>query len=226
MLSTLLLTLVVSANAQRVEAQLTEATEQLRAFRETKALETLKRARAEAADSPELLARIYLLTGLAHGQLAHEREAVDAFVAALRLEPNITPPEKDTSPKVLEWFNRARTRQGMKPLGAKADAPPPAPVETKVVYVPAPVEPKPEPSRAPLYLGVGIAAAGVAAAATGLVFGLRARDAEAQSRREPVITPSAAAHADAQQNAGTANALFIAAGVLGVGGAVVIGVSF
>lgn len=230
MINALTLALFLTAGPTDAEADLNDAVKHLRAFREVKALESLRRARLNAAGEPKLLARVHLVTGLAQAQLAREREALEAFEAAVKLDPEIAPSQEDTSPKVLEWFNRVRAANGLEPLGAKKEV---APVEVKsapvAVVVPPPSEPPPpveQRSRVPFYLGVGVLAAGGVVATTGLLFGSRAKSLEEQARSEPRATAAMAAHRSATQNAGTANALYIAAGILGLAGGVVVGTTF
>lgn len=227
----LALSLLLTAGPSRGEKELAEAVAHLRAFREEKALESLKVARRLASGSPELLARVHLVTGLVHAQLAQQKHAIESFSSALKLNRELQPSEEDTSPKVLEWFNRARKEHGLPPLGQEQAAAPPVVEQQQapppqIVYVPAPAEPPPEPSRVPLYVGIGVAAAGAVAATAGLVFGLRAKQEEQQLEIESDVTRYTELHRSAERNASTANTLFLTSAILGVGAGVVIAVTF
>lgn len=173
---------------------LQRAVKELESLDEAGALRTLEKARTWPKNSPHDLALVHLYLGLAHAGLSHGKQAVDAFQAALLLEPTLVLPP-DASPRIREWWVKAG---GEGPRAAAVvEAPknvepveppqPPPPVKLTPVAVepppPAVVIAPAQSSRVPGFVLLG---AGVVVAATsgaGLVHSLNV--ASAYARQQP-----------------------------------------
>jgi hypothetical protein len=176
--------------AESLNPYLAPAIQQIRDFDEAGALATLEKARKWPQNTPRDLAQVYFYTGLAHGALAHEDEAVRCFKNALELDPSVSLP-RDASPRIKEWWKRA---------GGTLEEPPPPPslvpnAQPQVVFV----QPPPR-SRALAWTGGAAAGAGFIAVVVGSVLD-GAGWAQYQGALGPWSTAADQGHAVSQYNA-------------------------
>ena len=205
----LIVALSTSATARAEQNPfLPEAIQRIRDFDERTALQLLDQARRWPHNTPADLAQVHLYTGLAHAGLAHEREAVDAFRAALVLDASLRLPD-DVSPRVKEWWLRA---------GGVVDVPAPVellPPEKTGIALPV-EEPRAAPSRRLTWTGALLAGAGAIVVGGGIYFSGQAVQLDGQARQDPTTAFASPVYRQAVRDAQTGNILY------GVGGPLLI----
>lgn len=217
MIAAVLLTAAVMGASPEENPHLNRAIEQVQRLEEKAALQTLEEARRWPGNTPEVLARVYLYTGLAHAGLADEQNAVKSFVTALKLQRDLQLPPH-MSPTVVEWWRLAQERV---PRPAEPPSPPVAAAPAAAVATPPVPASRPGVTGADLrrWGGYGLAAVGMAAMAAGAYSGLRAQSLANQAQSEPFAAPAQRLQQDANASARTANLLLVGGGIVAGAGA-------
>jgi len=205
---------------------LSQALSQLRSFQERQALETLKAAQAAHVGEPAVLARIKLVTGLAHAQLSEEAAAADNFRQALVLDPAIRLPP-NVSPLIAGWFEGVREDLHLPAPPALAGPDP----KTVLAVAPQPAPPpaalgSPPRAKAGRWVVVGFGVAAGLAAGAGALCGAQAKALSQQARADRWIDEATVHQAQATSTARAANGLYIASAALGVGFGVALAMEF
>jgi hypothetical protein len=198
------------------------ALQQIRDFDETAALGTLDQARGWPGNTAQILAQVSLYTALAHAGLSHEAQAIDAFRAALLLDPSLKLPPR-MSPRIREWWVKAggtlRSPEEPAPGDERAMTaepilvPPEAPPRSEIAQSPAiPATPPAEPVLWSRWVGGGVAAAGLLTLGAAVAVGSRVQGLDRQVQAAPGMDQAGPLHSQAVHTAQAANVLF------GVGG--------
>lgn len=220
--------LVVLSVALGANPYLAQARSQYRQLDYERCVRTLNAA-LKAEVGPGEAAEIQLFQGLCQHGLGQLSEAENHVLLALRLDPDIRPPE-DVSPAVTTFFENAR-----KKLPAPVTPPKPAPVaETDAKPKDAPVQPKLTPSEEAVVVAppveqksvrtyavpIALSSAAVLATGTGIFFGLRAQADERAFKAEPLELPASRIAERARGSATAANVSYAVGGALAAGAAI------
>lgn len=169
----------------------------------------------------------YAWLGLAYAQIAELSSAKEAFMEAARLDANVTlPADASPPPKAQQLLDEAKAEVANMP-------PPEPPDETSTGSTVGSETTSSSGSDGPsavnlalFYGGIGTLGVGVIALGVGGVFGGLAALSEQEGRDAEFQDEAAAALERGQGQSLVANILFVAGGVLAVGGAGALGASF
>lgn len=172
--------------------------------------------------------RLYAWLGLSHAQLSSFEAAVDAFDAAVVLDPDVSLPT-DAPATIVALLDDARARHAHPPLAHPAPHPAPHPARDGAPrsLTPPPASqpsdaaplgrdnPAPSSGAVPFFVGAGIsAAASVGTAVAGVAFGASALAARESAERARYQDAALTDLDTAQMHSNLANVLYVTSGVL------------